>query len=307
MPEKPPADEAGPGEAQGHPVPAAAVASLVGAPGTERPKRFRPRLRYELIDCALHGHELLGTDAARLRPQDAIFARQAEGFRWYRCLRCDAWAPLPDPERPSVPVPPDRDEVELPLRGRPLRDRYVLRIISVERALHVLVLGLLAVAIFAFAAHRSLLHHEYTRILNDLQGGLGGPVFSPHSGVVSDLNRLFALTETDLYLAGSALAAYVVLLGFEVFGLWRGRRWAEYLTFVETGVLVPVEVYELVKSLSYLKIITLVLNLAVLAYLLVVHRLFGIRGGAAAEEARRDRDVGWEPLERATPPGLTAS
>ena len=58
-------------------------------PGTERPRRYRPKLRYELIDCGLHGHELLGTDAARLRDEDGVFAREAGGLRWYRCLRCD--------------------------------------------------------------------------------------------------------------------------------------------------------------------------------------------------------------------------
>ena len=46
-------------------------------PGTERPRRYLPKLRYELIGCGLHGHELLGTDAARLRAEDAIFAREA--------------------------------------------------------------------------------------------------------------------------------------------------------------------------------------------------------------------------------------
>lgn len=287
------------------PAPAGTPSPAVAPPGTEQPRKFRPSLRYELIGCGLHGHELLGTDAARLRESDGIFARQdPAGFRWYRCLRCDAWLPLPNPANPTVDTPPERDEVQLPLRGRPLRDRYVLRVIAVERGLHVLVLGLLAVAIFAFAAHRSLLHHEYTRILADLQGGLGGPVFSPHSGVVSDLNRLFALSETELYLAGAALAAYVVLLVCEMVGLWMARRWAEYLTFAETGCLVPVEIYELAKSFSYLKVITMLLNLVVLAYLLVAHRLFGTMGGAAAEEASRQRDVGWAPIERATPPGL---
>jgi len=44
-------------------------------PGTEHTRRFRPKLRYELIGCGLHGHELLGTDAAALREQDDLFAR----------------------------------------------------------------------------------------------------------------------------------------------------------------------------------------------------------------------------------------
>ena len=32
-----------------------------------------------------------------------------------------------------------------------------------------------------------------------------------------------------------------------------------------------------------------------------VQRLFGIRGGGAAEEALRERDVGWGSLERTAP------
>src|ERR1700687_2535991 len=92
----------------------------VAAPGTERPRRFRPKLRYELIGCGLHGHELLGIDAAALRPEDAISARCAGGVRWYRCLRCDSWVPLSPPDDPARPYPPRRSDVKLPLRGRPL-------------------------------------------------------------------------------------------------------------------------------------------------------------------------------------------
>ena len=51
----------------------------VAAPGTERPRRFRPKLRYELIGCGLHGHEILGTDAAALRPEDELFAIRSDG------------------------------------------------------------------------------------------------------------------------------------------------------------------------------------------------------------------------------------
>jgi hypothetical protein len=36
-------------------------------------------------------------------------------------------------------------------------------------------------------------------------------------------------------------------------------------------------------------------------YLLLGKRLFGLRGGFAAEEALRARDVGWGSLERTVP------
>jgi uncharacterized membrane protein (DUF2068 family) len=269
-----------------------------------RLRRYRPSLRYELVGCALHGHELLGTDATHVREQDAVFVHQADGFRWYRCLRCDSWLPLPDPEHPTRENPPDREQVELPLRGRPLRDRYVLRTICVERAIHVLVLGALTIAVFLFAVHRAQLHHEYTKVLTDLQGGLGGPVVSSRSGVVNDINRLFALPSWELYVVGIGLGTYTALLVVEIIGLWNARRWAEYLTFVETGVLVPYELYELAGGISVLKVLTFAINLAVLAYLLFAHRLFGVRGGAKAVEELRKQDIGWEPLEKASFPGL---
>ncbi len=272
----------------------------VPAPGTERPRRYRPKLRYELIGCGLHGHELLGTDAAALRAEDDVFARESGGLRWYRCLRCDSWVALSPPEQPTRKYPPSREEITLPLRGKPLRDRYVLRLIALERVLHVLALSALAVVVFLFADNRAMLEQDFTTILNDLQGSLGGPVASSH-GIVHDLRYLFALRLSSLYLVGLAIAAYAVLEAVEAVGLWLGKRWAEYLTFIATIVFVPYEVYELAKSVTALKVVTLVINLAVAAYLLLAKRLFGLRGGGRAERAQYDADVGWPAIERATP------
>jgi uncharacterized membrane protein (DUF2068 family) len=274
---------------------------LVAPPGTERPRRYRPKLRYELIGCGLHGHELLGTDAARLRGEDGLFAREADGLRWYRCLRCDSWVALRPPGQPSVPYPPRREEVVLPLRGRPLRDRYVLRLIALDRALHFLVLTVLAVVLFLFARNRAVLNADFTRIVKDLQGGLGGPVNNSEHGIVHDLRRLFAVSMRNLYLVAVAAAAYAVLEGTEAVGLWLGRRWAEYLTFIATAVFVPYELYELTKSISWLKLLALVVNLLIVIYLLTAKRLFGLRGGGKAERADREQDNGWAALERATP------
>jgi uncharacterized membrane protein (DUF2068 family) len=277
--------------------------TLLAAPGTERPRRYLPKLRYELVGCGLHGHELLGTDAAALRAEDSLFARDSGGLRWYRCLRCDSWVALCPPERPRMPHPPSREQISLPLRGRPLRDRYVLRLIAIDRVIHFLVLSALATAIFLFASNKAALNADFTKILNDLQGGLSGSVNSNH-GIVHDLHNLFAISIANLYVAGTAVAAYSVLEGTEAVGLWLGRRWAEYLTFVATVIFVPYEIYELTKSVSALKVIALVINLAIVAYLLIAKRLFGLRGGGKAERAEHDKDTGWAPIERATPAPL---
>jgi uncharacterized membrane protein (DUF2068 family) len=275
----------------------------VAAPGTERTRRFRPKLRYELIDCGLHGHEILGTEAAGLRAEDEIFARESGGLRWYRCMRCDSWLALPPPDHPTRKYPPARDEISLPLRGKPLRDRYVLRLIALDRIVHFLVLGALAAAVLLFAGDRAALNAEFTKILNDLQGGVGGPIGNTSHGIIHDLRYLFAVRIQNLYLVGAAIAAYALLEGVEAIGLWFAKRWAEYLTFVATIVFIPYEIDELIKGVTTLKALAFVINVAVAVYLLYAKRLFGLRGGGKVERAEREADTGWAAIERATPHG----
>jgi uncharacterized membrane protein (DUF2068 family) len=271
-------------------------------PGTEKPRRVLPRgLRYELISCGIAGHELVGTDAAAVRDEDALFAREAGGLRWYRCLRCDSWLPQPLPESPARPFPPHRDDIELPLRGRPLRDKYVLRLIAIDRAVHFLVLAVLAAAIFAFLDNRTQLRHEFFHIVSGLQGGVGGVTSTGRGGILGDLDRLFSLRQSTLKLLGVVIAAYAVLEGVEAVGLWLRKRWAEYLTFVATVLLFVPEIYELSKKLSPLKIVTIAINVAIVGYLLVAKRLFGVRGGGKAEREEIERDTGWDALERTLP------
>lgn len=261
--------------------------------------------RYELISCAFSGHSLIGTDVAIVVIEDAAIVREHGGLRWHRCLRCDAWVPLAPPEEPVRERLPERDEVDVPLRGRALRDRYVLRLIAVERAVHVLILSGLAVAVFLFIGHRKTLQHDYTAIINGLFGASGGP--DGRKGLLGDFRHLFLISPSHLYDIGFLLVAYAALEAVEMVGLWLGKRWAEYLTFIATTAFVPLELYELASGFGWLKLITLILNLAVVLYLLLGKRLFGLRGGHAADLARRHADGGWEAIDRRPPGQLVAA
>jgi uncharacterized membrane protein (DUF2068 family) len=265
-----------------------------------------PRFHYELLVCGVQGHELVGTDAAELRPQDAVVARPGYGgLRWHRCLRCDSWLPLPPPRRPARQFPPERAEVAVPLRGRALRDKVVLRLIAIDRALHFVVLAVVAAAVFVFAARQAQLRGTAYEILTDIQSGLGS---NPRGhGVLHAVHHLFDIRHGTLTKIGLVVAAYAALEGAEAIGLWFQRRWAEYLTFIATTALLPVEIYELSHKLSPLKVVTFLLNVAVVVYLLVAKRLFGLRGGARAEAAEREHDSGWPAVERATPGGIRAA
>jgi uncharacterized membrane protein (DUF2068 family) len=258
--------------------------------------------RYELMACAFGGHVLAGTDVRIIAPGDGLIVREFNDLRWYRCLRCDSWIPRPPPEAPTRDTLPARDEIAVPLRGRGLRDRYVLRVIAVERAVHVVVLGGLAVAVFLFIGHRTTLRHDYVSIINGLFGSSGGP--DARKGLLGDFRHLFIISPSHLYDIGFLLVAYATLEAVEMVGLWFAKRWAEYLTFVATTLFVPLEVYELLSSFGWLKLVTFIVNMAVVIYLLLGKRLFGLRCGRAADLARRRADGGWEAIER-RPPGAT--
>jgi uncharacterized membrane protein (DUF2068 family) len=272
-------------------------------PGTDRPRKRR-KIDWELITCGFRGHALVGLDAGEVRAQDSLVVREYGELRWHRCLRCDSWVVLPIPASPVAAHPPNRDEIQVPLRGKALRDKVVLRLIAIDRALHFTILVLLGVAVLLFASHETSLRDAYYRILTDLQGGVaGGPVQnSGHVGILHELDKLFTLRSGTLRVVGIALLGYGLLEGVEAVGLWLTKRWAEYVTFIATTILLPLEIYEIVHGSSALKIIGFIINLAVVVYLLYAKRLFGLRGGGARDEAERAHDVSWEAIERATPP-----
>jgi uncharacterized membrane protein (DUF2068 family) len=259
----------------------------------------RPDNFYELVTCGWKGHELVGTDVAHVRPEDNMLARDGDGIRWYRCLRCDAWIAADPPQAPTRDRMPEQDEIELPVRGPMLRDKYVLRLIAVDRAIHVIVLTTLAIILYTFARHDAALHRDYVDIMSDLSGTTPGE--SQVRGVLGYLGRAFKYSPTRLIQLGLLVTAYAALEATEMVGLWFSKRWAEYLTLVATVVLIPIELFELSLSVSVFKLITLVINVAIAVYLLLAKRLFGLRGGHEAQLERHRQFSGWGAIEKTTP------
>ncbi|TMD13945.1 MAG: DUF2127 domain-containing protein [Chloroflexi bacterium] len=74
-------------------------------------------------------------------------------------------------------------------------------------------------------------------------------------------------------LALSAIV-YAALEATEGVGLAMRRRWAEYLTVIATGILIPYEAYEVISHPTLFKVGALLLNLAVVGYLAYRKRLF---------------------------------
>ncbi len=272
---------------------------MAPTPGTRHPRKRR-HLDFELITCGIRGHMLLDPATVPAGVDRTIVGREVDGMPWYRCVRCDGWVSIVPPTPAIRPAPP---EDELPRRGKALHDRIVLRLIAIDRVFHFLILGLLGIAVLAFAADRAKLHDRFYQFTTSLQSAIaGGPVTTKgHVGIVHELDKLFTLSRGTLIEAGIALLCYAALELTEAVGLWLGKRWAEYLTFIATVILLPFEIYELTERVSPLKLIGLAINLAVVVYLIYAKRLFGVRGGGVADERERARDSGWQAIVRTSP------
>ncbi len=81
--------------------------------------------------------------------------------------------------------------------------------------------------------------------------------------------RTAGIDRAHLKAIGAGTFFYAILEGLEGVGLLLRRRWAEYLTVVATGLLLPLEVYEIARKPNPLRIAVLVANLAILMYLII--------------------------------------
>lgn len=76
--------------------------------------------------------------------------------------------------------------------------------------------------------------------------------------------------DTRLWILALLAGVYSSMRFIEAYGLWRTRRWAEWFGVASGAVYVPFEVYELVRSVSSIKLAALGINIVVVAYLLYV-------------------------------------
>jgi uncharacterized membrane protein (DUF2068 family) len=97
-----------------------------------------------------------------------------------------------------------------------------------------------------------------------------------HGIIVQLLLRVLVLIGnfTHINVLAIGAIAYALLEGTEGVGLAMRRRWAEYLTVIATGILIPYEAYEVVHHVTPFKVGALLLNLAVVGYLAYRKRLF---------------------------------
>jgi uncharacterized membrane protein (DUF2068 family) len=141
------------------------------------------------------------------------------------------------------------------------KNNRVLRLIGSLRLLE----GLLVLAMAIGAL--KLLHHDVATVVAEWIRAIR---IDPHNEFIHALlARLGLLDDQQLKEISAGSFVYAGLKLTEGGGLSCGKRWAEYLTVVATGVMIPLEVYEVIRQPSWLKAVVLLVNVAVVWYLVV--------------------------------------
>lgn len=158
------------------------------------------------------------------------------------------------------------NEVASAIEDEVRRPDFGLRVIIIWKVIKgVLLVGLGIMALV-------LRHHDLHALGVDVVEWMGIDPARP--SVEAFLGKLFALTPGKIAGLGIGAFALASVMLFEAWGLHRRRVWAEWLTVIVTASLIPFEIHHLAVHPSIGKVITLVLNVAIVVYLLRHRWLF---------------------------------
>ena len=239
-------------------------------------------MEWSLFGCARKGHVTYAPDEPELR--DRLTTPTAGGIAW-RCLRCGTFVThgLHRTEHRTGPAA----AAPLPRRGKELRDELILRVFAVERFIRFVVFAAAAYGVWRFKYDRGHIQQAFNHDLpaiRELYTDLGFNF--DHSKLIGLIQHSFTLTGRTLTYLAIFLVIYSLIELVEGVGLWLGQRWGEYFAMVATSIFLPYEIYDLTVKVTWLRVGALVINLLLVVYLVWSKRLFGVRGGKQAYEAR---------------------
>jgi uncharacterized membrane protein (DUF2068 family) len=114
----------------------------------------------------------------------------------------------------------------------------------------------------------SLIHH-------DVHAAAVALVQRFHLNPASEYPKIFVhlagtLHDSQLLFLATCAASYALVRFIEAYGLWKGRRWAEWFAAISSGIYIPLELIELTHGITWPKVTILVVNVVVLVYMVYV-------------------------------------
>lgn len=134
----------------------------------------------------------------------------------------------------------------------------LIAIFKLVKAISLIAIGIAALRLVHTDAG-SALSHWVTRL------GLNpGERYIDHA-----IGKVSSLPPREVRDVGWGSFVYAALFLTEGLGLWLAKPWAEWFTTIITGSLVPVEVYEIYRHPTAGKFALLLMNVAVVVYLII--------------------------------------
>jgi uncharacterized membrane protein (DUF2068 family) len=248
-------------------------------------------VEWSLLGCGRYGHVTFAPAEPELRAR--MHAQLPDSEAWC-CLRCGAFVPgPPDLSGPAASAP-------VVLRGKEIRSKLILRLFALERFLRAILFGIVAYGLWRYRYSRYSIEQAFDRELPIIRGLLRQLGFNiDHSKVVSLLQHALTLSSGSLTLLAAGAAAYAVVEVVEATGLWLAKRWGEYFAMIATSLGLPLEIYDLTRKVTVTALLLFAINLALVLYLVITKRLFGVRGGKKAYDARLSSESVLEAARRA--------
>jgi uncharacterized membrane protein (DUF2068 family) len=111
----------------------------------------------------------------------------------------------------------------------------------------------------------SLVHHDVQRLADHLVDWLHMNPRRAYSRIF--LKAASEVNDSRLMTLAALALLYSLMRLTEAYGLWRERRWAEWFALLSGGIYLPIEVYELARGITWIRLLAFVINLAIVAYM----------------------------------------
>jgi uncharacterized membrane protein (DUF2068 family) len=111
----------------------------------------------------------------------------------------------------------------------------------------------------------SLVHRDAWDVAENLLEWLHISPDTHYAQIFLDLAN--QVTDAKLWTVAIVALAYSTLRFFEAYGLWRERAWAEWLALISGAIYLPFEVFELARRPDWVRLVILLVNLAVVLYM----------------------------------------
>lgn len=143
-----------------------------------------------------------------------------------------------------------------------INQRRVLRAVAsleFSKGVFVVIMGICALA---------LVHRDTWLIAETLLSLLH--ISTDRRGAQIFLDFADSITDARLWVAARIAFAYAALRFMEAYGLWKERTWAEWVAFISGTLLLPLEIRELIRGVTFWRCALLLGNLAIVGYMLYV-------------------------------------